>query len=73
MHKTTLLQEENLALKKSLNKVKFENQSLQASVEILSEDYEGLKTKKMAAAQMISKMEKALTELEKLKVFRMLN
>ncbi|CAN1318817.1 hypothetical protein LINPERPRIM_LOCUS30962 [Linum perenne] len=67
MHKTTLLQEENLALKKSLNEVKFENQRLQASVEILSEDYEGLKIEKMATAQKISKMEKALTELEECK------
>ncbi|CAN0826066.1 hypothetical protein LINGRAPRIM_LOCUS2159 [Linum grandiflorum] len=67
MRKTTLLQEENLALKKSLNEVKFENQRLQASLEILSEDYEGVKNEKMVAAQKISNMEKALMELEECK------
>ncbi|CAI0410819.1 unnamed protein product [Linum tenue] len=64
VHKTALLQEEVLALKKSLNEVKFENQRLQASLEILSEDFEGVKTENVTAVEKISDMEKALAELE---------
>ncbi|EEF28304.1 DNA repair protein RAD50, putative [Ricinus communis] len=64
LQKTALLEDEILALKKSLNEVQFENQRLEVSLQMLSGDYEELMAAKMQLLQMISDMQKAVAELE---------
>ncbi|XP_065870568.1 uncharacterized protein [Euphorbia lathyris] len=64
LQKTGYLQNEILALKRSLNEVQFENQRLEVSIQMLSGDYEQLKTEKMLVVQKISDMQTALSELD---------
>ncbi|XP_050209631.1 uncharacterized protein LOC126660270 isoform X2 [Mercurialis annua] len=64
LQKTALLENEILALKKSINEVQFENQRLEVSLHMLSGDYEEMKAEKVQLLQMISEMEIAVSELE---------
>ncbi|XP_044509749.1 myosin-11-like isoform X2 [Mangifera indica] len=68
LEKTALLQGEVLSLKKSLNEVKFENERLEASFQILSGDYEELRAERSVCMEKISSSQKAISELEDYKL-----
>lgn len=64
MQKVPTLQDEVLSLKGSLYGTKFENERLQTSLDLLSGDFEELKTDRINLLQKISSMQKAISELE---------
>ncbi|KAH7547815.1 hypothetical protein JRO89_XS14G0019800 [Xanthoceras sorbifolium] len=64
LEKTTVLQDEVLALKRSLNETKFENEKLKASFQILSRDHEELQGERSLLIQKITSSEKAVSELD---------
>nr|ASM47253.1 rhizobium-directed polar growth protein [Parasponia rugosa] len=61
---TERLKDEVFTLKRSLCAEKKEKQRLEASFQMLSGDYEELKSKRISYVQKISNMEKAMSELE---------
>ncbi|KAE9465356.1 hypothetical protein C3L33_02737, partial [Rhododendron williamsianum] len=64
LQKVPTLQDEVLSLKGSLYGTKFENERLQTSLDLLSGDFEELKTDRINLLQKISSMQKAISELE---------
>lgn len=64
LQKTTLLQDEILALKKTTSEAKFENEKLEASFQMLSRDYEELKVERTLLVQKISNSQQAVSELD---------
>ncbi|XVF75652.1 hypothetical protein PTKIN_Ptkin13bG0204100 [Pterospermum kingtungense] len=62
--KTTLLQDEILALKKTISEAKFENERLEASFQMLSGDHEELKVERTLIVQKISNSQQAVSELD---------
>ncbi|KAJ4848880.1 hypothetical protein Tsubulata_045422 [Turnera subulata] len=64
LQRTSLLQDEIVALKRSLNEVEFENQRLAASLQMLSGDYEELKDGKTEYLKKISDMQRVVSDLE---------
>ncbi|XP_057475215.1 uncharacterized protein LOC130763332 [Actinidia eriantha] len=64
LQKIPPLHDEVLALKGSLYGTKFENERLQTSLELVSGDYEELKTRQISLLQKMASMEKATSELE---------
>ncbi|CAH1430404.1 unnamed protein product [Lactuca virosa] len=67
LQKITELQDEIVALKNSLNDVKHENERLEASLEMMSGDYEELKEEKTLLLEKSLSMQKAVIELEEIK------
>ncbi|KAI3730964.1 hypothetical protein L1987_62146 [Smallanthus sonchifolius] len=59
-----VLQDEIVALKNSLNDMKFENERLSASLQMVSEDYQQLKEENTSLLQKASSMQKSVIELE---------
>ncbi|PWA78668.1 hypothetical protein CTI12_AA212490 [Artemisia annua] len=58
------LQDEIVALKNSFNEVKYENERLQASLQLINGDYKEMKEEKTSLLQRTLSMEKAVIELE---------
>ncbi|KAH7854858.1 hypothetical protein Vadar_018473 [Vaccinium darrowii] len=67
LQKIPPLQDEVLALKGSLYGTKFENERLQTSLDLLSGDFEEMKTDRLNLLQKISSMQKATSEFENCK------
>ncbi|XP_022745383.1 flagellar attachment zone protein 1-like isoform X2 [Durio zibethinus] len=63
LQKTALLQDEILALKRTVSETKFENERLEASFQILTRDHEELKVERTLFVQKISNSQQALSEL----------
>lgn len=64
LQRIPVLQDEIVTLKNSLNDVKYENERLEASVQMISGDYQQLKEENTSLLQKVSSMQKAVTELE---------
>ncbi|KAK1409647.1 hypothetical protein QVD17_36176 [Tagetes erecta] len=64
LQKIPLLQGELVALKNSYNDVKYENERLEASLQMVTGDYKELKEEKASLMQRTLSMQKALVELE---------
>ncbi|GAV86686.1 NT-C2 domain-containing protein, partial [Cephalotus follicularis] len=64
LQKSSLLQFEVLALKKSISETIFEKERLRASFQLLSGDYEELKSENFNLLQKISSTQMAMSELE---------
>lgn len=64
LQRSTLLQDEVLALKSSLSDTRFEHERMKASLDLIYGDHEELKIEKDSLVQKISSMEKALLKLE---------
>ncbi|XP_076957387.1 uncharacterized protein LOC143632848 [Bidens hawaiensis] len=64
LQKIPLLQDELVALKNSYNEVKYESERLEASLQLVTEDYKELKEEKSSLLQRTLSMQKALIELE---------
>ncbi|XWS75241.1 hypothetical protein CRYUN_Cryun01aG0068600 [Craigia yunnanensis] len=64
LQKTALLQDEILALKKTIGETKFENERLEASFQMLSRDHEELKVERTLFVQKISNSQQAVSELD---------
>lgn len=64
LQKVPLLQNEVVALKNSLNDVKYANERLDASLQMITADYEELKEEKTSLFQKTSSMQKRVIELE---------
>ncbi|KAL4291644.1 hypothetical protein GQ457_14G022180 [Hibiscus cannabinus] len=67
LQRTTLLQDEILALKKTISEAKFENERLESSFQMLSSDYEELKAEKTILVQKVSNSQQAVSESDALK------
>ncbi|XP_076887107.1 uncharacterized protein LOC143537166 isoform X2 [Bidens hawaiensis] len=59
-----VLQDEIVALKKTLNDMKFENERLSASLQMVSDDYQQLKEENSSLLEKVSSMQKSMIELE---------
>ncbi|KAJ0704888.1 putative NT-type C2 domain-containing protein [Helianthus annuus] len=68
LQKIPLLQDELVALKKSYNDVKYENERLEASLQLVTGDYKELKEEKTSLLQRTLSMQKAMIELEEYKL-----
>ncbi|KAI3817603.1 hypothetical protein L1987_11399 [Smallanthus sonchifolius] len=64
LQRIPVLQDEIVALKNSLNDMKFENERLSASLQMVSEDYQQLKEENTSLLQKASSMQKSVFELE---------
>lgn len=64
MQKIPILQDEIVVLKNSLNDVKYENERLEASSQMISEDFQQLKQENAALVEKASSMQKVVIELE---------
>ncbi|KAI3734674.1 hypothetical protein L6452_14149 [Arctium lappa] len=64
LQKIPVLQDEIVALKNSLSDVKYENERLEASLQMISGDYQHLKEEQASLVQKASSMQKAMIELE---------
>ncbi|XP_071729115.1 uncharacterized protein [Rutidosis leptorrhynchoides] len=64
LQKIPALQDEMVALKNSLNDVKYENERLEASLQMISGDFQQLKEEKGSLVEKVSSMQKAVVELE---------
>lgn len=64
LHKMSPFQDEVLNLKSSLNEMKFENQKLEASLQLVSEDCKEVKAERTLLVEKISSMKTAESELE---------
>ncbi|XP_071705862.1 uncharacterized protein [Rutidosis leptorrhynchoides] len=64
LKKIPVLQDEVIDLKNSLNDVKYENERLEASLQLVTSDYKELKEEKTSLLQRTSSMQKAVNELE---------
>ncbi|KAK8488717.1 hypothetical protein V6N12_064065 [Hibiscus sabdariffa] len=67
LQRTALLQDEILTLKKTISEAKFENERLESSFQMLSNDYEELKVEKTLLVQKVSNSQQAVSELDALK------
>ncbi|GMI86950.1 hypothetical protein HRI_002364300 [Hibiscus trionum] len=67
LQRTALLQDEIVALKKTISEAKFENERLESSFQMLSSDYEELKVEKTLLVQKVSNSQQAVSELDALK------
>ncbi|KAJ9540094.1 hypothetical protein OSB04_026600 [Centaurea solstitialis] len=66
LQKVPLLQDEVVALKNSLNDVKYENERVETSLLMITADYEELKEEKTSLFKKTSSMQKRVIELEDL-------
>ena len=64
LQKAALLQDEILALKKTISETTFENERLEASFQMLSRDHEELKVERTLSVQKISNSQQAVSELD---------
>ncbi|KAK1382571.1 putative EEIG1/EHBP1 N-terminal domain-containing protein [Heracleum sosnowskyi] len=64
LQQVSFLQEEVLTLKTSVNEIKFDNQRLAASLQLISGDYEEVKAERDQLIQKISSMQNTVSELE---------
>ncbi|KAI3799659.1 hypothetical protein L1987_34958 [Smallanthus sonchifolius] len=64
LQKIPLLQDELVALKNSYNNVKYENERLEASLQLITGDYKELKEEKASLLQRSLSMQKVMIELE---------
>lgn len=64
LQQISFLQEEVLTLKTSVNEMKFDNQRLAASLQLISGDYEEVKAERDQLIQKISSMQNKVSELE---------
>ncbi|GKB39714.1 EEIG1/EHBP1 N-terminal domain-containing protein [Tanacetum coccineum] len=64
MQKIPILQDEIVALKNSLNDMKYENERLEASSQMISEDFQQLKQENAALVEKASSMQNMVIELE---------
>ncbi|KAJ0896990.1 putative NT-type C2 domain-containing protein [Helianthus annuus] len=64
LQRLPVLQDEIVALKNSLNDMKFENERLSASLQMVSDDYQQLKEENISLVEKVSSMQKSMIELE---------
>ncbi|KAJ0764094.1 putative transcription factor bZIP family [Helianthus annuus] len=64
LQRLPVLQDEIVALKNSLNDMKFENERLSASLQMVSDDYQQLKEENTSLVEKVSNMQKSMIELE---------
>ncbi|MFS7960225.1 putative NT-type C2 domain-containing protein [Helianthus anomalus] len=64
LQRLPVLQDEIVALKNSLNDMKFENERLSASLQMVSDDYQQLKEENTSLVEKLSNMQKSMIELE---------
>lgn len=64
LQQISLLQEEVLILKSSINEIKIDNQRLAASLQLISGDYEGVKAERDQLVLKISSMQNTVSELK---------
>lgn len=64
LQKTALLQDEILALKKTVSETKFEKERLEASLQMLSSDYEELQAERTSFLEKLSSSQEAISELD---------
>ncbi|XP_039023567.1 cingulin-like isoform X2 [Hibiscus syriacus] len=67
LQRTALLQDEIVALKKTISEAKFENERLKSSFQMVSRDYEELKVERTHLVQKVSNSQQAVSELDGLK------
>lgn len=64
LQRVPVLQDEIVALKNLLNDMKFENERLSASLQVISDDYQQLKEENTSLLQKAASMQKSVIELE---------
>ncbi|KAM0042608.1 putative NT-type C2 domain-containing protein [Helianthus debilis subsp. tardiflorus] len=64
LQRLPVLQDEIVALKNSLNDMKFENERLSASLQMVSDDYQQLNEENTSLVEKVSSMQKSMVELE---------